>query len=121
MNAHTRTRRWLAVVLLVGGLSALSAACIGLVEGQGDSASGAVFDALTADGGTCSVNIKADKELMITDLSVVEDARVHNDGPWSFEHLIEAMTPAGTTPSQFVLTWLQQWENVSSINGFPVD
>lgn len=60
------------------------------------------------------------KELMVTDLSVVNDPRASGpDGPWSFGGLIKAM--AGTTdPGRFVLEWLKQWETSRTVNSFTV-
>jgi hypothetical protein len=60
------------------------------------------------------------KELMITDLSVVNDGRATGpDGVWSFGGLIKAM--AGTTdPRQFVVDWLKTWERNQTVNGFNV-
>lgn len=62
-----------------------------------------------------------DRELMITDLSVVNDARATGpDGPWSFGGLIKAM--AGTTdPSRFVVDWLKTWEANQTVNTFTVN
>lgn len=61
-----------------------------------------------------------EKELMITDLSVVNDVRATGaDGPWSFGGLIKAMS--GTTdPSRFVVNWLKLWEANQTVNGFTV-
>lgn len=60
------------------------------------------------------------RELLITDPRVVGDAMARDGGPWSFEHLVTAMTPSGMTPSAFVLSWLEQWDSQASVNGFPV-
>ncbi|APR79768.1 Hypothetical protein A7982_05115 [Minicystis rosea] len=71
-----------------------------------------------------------DRELVIRDLSVVEDpCRTTWDtslgcdpstlGVWTFGRLMEQM--AGTTPvSQFVGEWLDTFENSQTVNGFPV-
>jgi hypothetical protein len=61
-----------------------------------------------------------DKELMITDLSVVNDARAQGpDGPWSFGGLIKAM--AGTSdPGKFAFEWLKVWETNQPVNTFGV-
>jgi hypothetical protein len=60
------------------------------------------------------------RELMITDLSVVNDARATTaDGPWSFGGAIKAM--AGTTdPGRFVVDWLLLWNANQTVNGFAV-
>lgn len=61
-----------------------------------------------------------DKELMIRDLSVVNDSRANGpDGAWSFGGLMKRM--AGTTNvSRFVVNWLKTWEAEQTINGFSV-
>jgi hypothetical protein len=66
------------------------------------------------------------KELLITDISVVEDP-VRTKWPagtptgaqaaWTFGRLMEQMA-GSTSPSAFVLAWLQQWEQDRVINGF---
>lgn len=60
------------------------------------------------------------QELMITSLSVVNDARANGpDGPWSFGGLIKRM--AGTTdPSRFLVNWLTTWDANQTINSFNV-
>src|SRR5262245_38575285 len=72
------------------------------------------------------------RELLITDVSVVEDpARTYNPctgagtpmGPWTFGKLMTEMAnqPAtGIDPSDFTLHWLQQWSTDRVINGFTV-
>lgn len=74
-----------------------------------------------------------EKELMITDLSVVEDARATTPGGhWTFGHLISEMAgppvaadAAGQAlradrASVFVRSWLQTWETDQTINTFTV-
>lgn len=53
---------------------------------------------------------------MITDLSVVNDARTKGpDGPWSFGGLMKNL--AGPTDRKtFVLNWLKTWEAAQSVN-----
>ena len=59
-----------------------------------------------------------ERELMITDLSVVNDPRASEaDGPWSFGGLMKAMA-GETDPSRFVVQWLKTWESDQVINGF---
>jgi len=72
------------------------------------------------------------RELLITDVSVVEDpSRTFNPcnstgtpmGPWTFGKLMTEMAnePAtGINPSDFVLHWLEQWSTDLTINGFTV-
>lgn len=65
--------------------------------------------------------IDAHKQLMITDLRVVEDPIRTNpaNGPravWTFKYLMENI--AGTNdPALFTMRWLQLWERDQHING----
>jgi len=60
------------------------------------------------------------KELMITDLTVVNDPRANGpDGTWSFGGLIKAMS-GSTDPGRFVLDWLKQWETDRTVNSLSV-
>jgi len=62
------------------------------------------------------------KELMITDLSVVNDARASGpNGPWSFGGLMGAMAPKPDDAGRFVKDWLKTWRTTMSINGFPLE
>ena len=72
---------------------------------------------------TCPITVDPFKELLIVHPSAVDDARSSNqlNGPWSFRRLISEMTPEGIDPADFVLTWLDQWRNVSVLNGFAVE
>ncbi|MFN0063913.1 MAG: hypothetical protein ACKVPX_15510 [Myxococcaceae bacterium] len=72
------------------------------------------------------VPVDASKELLITDLSVIEDpvrtvyrpgVRSGPEGAWSFGRLIENMS-GHIDPSAFVLHLLAQWEQDQAINGF---
>ncbi|QSQ17678.1 hypothetical protein [Myxococcus landrumensis] len=55
----------------------------------------------------CGVDISS--ELMITDLSVVEDpVRTTGDGVWTFGHLLREMN-GGQDPSGLVRDWLSTW------------
>lgn len=63
------------------------------------------------------------KELMIVDRNVVESARSMPGGPWHFGTLMREMLPATASDadvSQFVVSWLEEWEKVTSVNGFAV-
>jgi hypothetical protein len=65
--------------------------------------------------------IEAGSQLLITDLRVVEDpVRTQpRSGPraaWTFRHLVENMA-GNQDPSEFVLTWLRQWETDQAVNG----
>jgi hypothetical protein len=60
------------------------------------------------------------KELMITDLSVVEDTRATTaGGPWTFGGLVTAMA-GPTPPAAFVKQWLLQWDANQTLNTFTV-
>lgn len=72
------------------------------------------------------------RELMITDLSVVNDPARTFDvctntgtpmGIWTFGHLMKEMANQPTTgidPSDFVRQWLSTWENNQTVNGLIV-
>lgn len=71
---------------------------------------------------TMPINIAS--QLMITDLSVVEDPLRTNpvngaSATWSFRYLIEQMA-GKQNPSDFVMNWLNQWETAQTINGHTV-
>ena len=72
----------------------------------------------------CSdVAIDRFKELMIVDSAVTDDPRASNsnDGPWSFRHIVEAMTPPGTDPGVFIQNWFTEWVTQPTLNGYPLD
>lgn len=60
--------------------------------------------------------VVAHKELVITDLSVVNDARTRGMGPWSFGALMDGLS-GGKNTEQFVLNWLNQWNKDVYVNG----
>lgn len=62
------------------------------------------------------------KELVITDLSVVENGRAQPgiQNPWSFSFLMKQLAPSQQNPSVFVESWLSQWLENRTVNGFPV-
>lgn len=73
-----------------------------------------------------------DASLMITNTSVVTDTvRTFNPctgvgnatGVWTFGHLMTEMANQGATgiaPSDFVRSWLAQWETAQTVNTFPI-
>ncbi len=66
------------------------------------------------------IRIDHARELMITDLSVVEDpVRTTGLGAWTFGRLMANMAGC-TDPSAFVLNWLASWELDRTVNGFLV-
>lgn len=70
-----------------------------------------------------AVPVDALKELMIVDARVVEDARSMPGGPWHFGTLIREMLPTEATDkevSDFVVSWLEEWGSVTTLNGFVV-
>jgi hypothetical protein len=61
------------------------------------------------------------KELMITDLSVVNNNRaVDVSGAWSFGHLIAAIGHGEDNERHLIKNWLSSWSEPSSVNGFPL-
>lgn len=68
-----------------------------------------------------TTNFATEKELVITDLSVVNDARTLGpNGPWSFGGLMTRMAPTEATAGQFVKDWLATWKSNRSVNSFNV-
>lgn len=64
-------------------------------------------------------DIAIEKELLITDLSVVNDVRASGaDGAWSFAGLITALAPRDT--AGLVKQWLDSFEQRQQVNGFPL-
>ena len=79
--------------------------------------------------GTTPTPVLANKELFVTDLSVVTDPKyvkftkisetsTSNAGAWSFGRLVEniAATRNSSSVSQFVLNWLKLWEVDQTVN-----
>ena len=71
----------------------------------------------------CDVNVDAFKELIVVEPSVIDDARSHNatNGPWSFRHAMESMTPPTVPANVFVNSWLRVWIDQTSHNGAVLD
>jgi hypothetical protein len=64
-------------------------------------------------------DISIDKELMITDLSVVNDARASTaNGAWSFGGLMTALAP--NDAPVLVKQWLDSFAQRQQVNGFPL-
>ena len=64
-------------------------------------------------------DISIEKELLITDLSVVNDARASGaDGAWSFGGLMTALAP-NDAPA-LVKQWLDSFERRQDVNDFPL-
>jgi len=72
----------------------------------------------TAPGG---LSIDPKKELVITDLSVVNDlVRTTGDGAWTFGTLMKRMA-GNHDPSQFTKEWLEHWITEQTVNGHDVE
>jgi hypothetical protein len=95
----------------------------------------APFDAADFVSLITAAEVKIDRSLMITDLSVVEDPARTFDvckppgsqgtkmGKWTFAHLVTEManqSQTGLDPVAFTRRWLRAWETAQSVNGFPV-
>lgn len=63
-----------------------------------------------------------EKELMITDLQVVNDARAEGEGPWSFGGLMKQLSGSADPQrvSAFIIGWLSTWEKKQTVNTFEV-
>jgi hypothetical protein len=81
--------------------------------------------ALTAAAAACTIAVSESKQLMITNLSVVNDlVRTRwtgslsnpSDGAWHFGRLMTEMAGAND-PTTFVRSWLGQWERPVTVNG----
>lgn len=89
-----------------------------------------VNDSATVTAQVTNINLNFDhdvvinKELMITDLSVVESVHTQPSGKWTFEHLITEMMPNPLASDEaktfFLLNWLDQWATIQTINSFTV-
>jgi len=85
---------------------------------------------ITADfscSGTCAAapGIVAGKELVITDPSVLNDARASSlgptAGPWSFRAMLEQFVPVGASVEDFVEAWVTTFgDNSLVVNGFAI-
>ncbi len=93
------------------------------------------FDAADFVSLVTAAEVKIDRSLMITDLSVVEDPARTFDvckppgsqgtkmGKWTFGHLMTEManqSQTGLDPVAFTRRWLRAWETPQSVNGFAV-
>jgi len=72
-------------------------------------------------GSDRDLKVTPEKELMITDLRVIEDPLRTNpengdDAVWSFRYMMENMA-GDNDPADFTLKWLEQWETDQVING----
>lgn len=66
-------------------------------------------------------DITVERELMITDLSVVNDARAEDAvGAWSFAHLMRQLAADDVAAGRMIREWLESWDAPLSVNGFPL-
>jgi hypothetical protein len=65
----------------------------------------------------CEAVVSEPKELMITDLRVVEDARATGNGVWTFKHLMESMAPTAAQAPEMVRQMFSTWLTDQTING----
>lgn len=66
---------------------------------------------------TCP-EVSEERELMITDLGVVEDpVRTTNNGVWTFQHLMEAMAPTPAQAPELVRQLFSTWASDQTVNG----
>jgi hypothetical protein len=115
-------------------LLAASFAGAGCHDGAAPESSVHQFHAVEAraltlpDGTECPITIDAESELLIRDVSVVEDpvrsrwtggSINPSDGAWSFGRLMTNMA-GSNDPEQFVRTWLQEWTAPRTVNGLLV-
>jgi hypothetical protein len=76
-----------------------------------------VQEVMAGFGPTC--NIDPERELMITDLGVVEDpARTTNGGAWTFRHLMEAMAPSAAQAPALAESLFSSWLVDQTVGGF---
>ena len=66
-----------------------------------------------------SSRIVPEKELLITDVAVVDSAETAFPGRFSFGHLMVQMAGVND-PSEFVKTWLKTWERSRFVNSHPL-
>jgi len=106
-------------------------ACDGDIDGDGVSNEDDAFPMDASKHTASNVVVDLDRELMITDLSVVEDPTrtasgcfpnfedENPNGVWTFKHLVESMA-GEQDPTEFVENWLTDWATRTEINGFEV-
>jgi hypothetical protein len=79
-------------------------------------ATGSVDFVVVASG--CRVSTA--RELMITNLGVVDDARAQGSGAWSFKHLMEEMAPSAEEAPAMVESVIRSFLTAHTVNGFNV-
>ena len=63
--------------------------------------------------------IKPERELLITNPKVVDDARAKYPGPWSFGGLVNELV-GPEKAAACVRAWLEKWMFRQTVNGFEV-
>ena len=87
------------------------------LSGIGDFASGSLSYSVL--GTPCSVRTR--EELMITDVSVVEDpVRTVGDGAWTFARLMENLAPSASAAPAMVEAMLGTWLTDQTVNSFVI-
>jgi len=71
---------------------------------------------LAATPPSCVADVSEPKELMITDLRVVEDARATGSGVWTFKHLMESMAPSPAQAPEMVRQMFSTWLSDQTVN-----
>jgi hypothetical protein len=74
----------------------------------------------TAHAQSCGVTVDAERELLIRDVSVVDDARASGDGVWSFKHLMEAMAPSPEAAPEMVEGMFRSLSEEQVVNGLAI-
>lgn len=64
----------------------------------------------------CAEDVNEQKELMITDLRVVEDERATGSGVWTFKHLMESMAPTAAQAPEMVRQLFSTWLVDQTVN-----
>ncbi len=65
------------------------------------------------------VRIRPERELLITNSAVVDDARAKYPGPWSFGGLVNELVGEDKAPA-CMRAWLETWVVGQNVNGFDV-
>lgn len=88
---------------------------------QGDESDFTTFECT----GSCNAStpVATEKSLLITDPSVLADARASNaiNGPWSFRFMLEQMAPPEVDAADFARAWMDEFTVPERVNGFQVE
>jgi hypothetical protein len=69
-------------------------------------------------GKTRQISVVPEKELLITDVSVILDARALDAGVWNFASMLKRLGPIGLDEGRFLKSWLSGWDQNDHINGY---